>query len=282
MAMSCACGRSPLAIAEGGGEGSFGQRPDDDERDDVDGDGVQTCREVDFLFVVDDSPTMAMYQQNLVENYEVFIDGIEEAISQLETIHVGVVTTEAYEFTDAACQQLGGLVVATGGPSSSEADCRPFAAGTNFMTERDDFDRTFRCAAKVGTGGTDNDAPLAAIASAVSSPLADEGACNAGFVGEGALLVVVIVSDTYPTGAYQLDVDPYFAASVVLDAMGDIEDVVVVLIASIEDAPCLNPLAPQLEDFADFFPHSYKGPICSHDYTEVFTPAIEIVKGACP
>jgi hypothetical protein len=150
------------------------------------------------------------------------------------------------------------------------------------MTDRDVLSTAFTCAATLGTGGTDLDTPLAAIVSAVSPPLTNEGACNEGFIGGGALLVLVIVTDTYPNVAGVQDIDPYFASSLLLEHVGGYDDIVVVLIASTEANPCLNPLQPGLSTFAELFDHSYQGAICEKDYSKVFLPAIEVVKDACP
>jgi hypothetical protein len=281
LALVCAsgCGRSPLLVADGeGGWGGWSDDGDDGPHDVR----VQMCREVDFLFVIDDSQTMGIYQQNLVENYGVFIDGIEEAISNIESTHVGVITTERYQYNPWQCGGLGGLIVATGGPGSSDKQCGPYRAGDNYMTERDNLDVAFPCAARVGTGGADHDAPLAAIVAAVSSPLVDEGSCNHGFHREGALLVLVIISDTAPSSGGPFDIDPYFSSAALLEAIGDLDDIVVVLIASTEDTPCLNPLSDGLATFADNFPHSFVGGICEHDYTGIFAGAVEVVKNACP
>lgn len=287
LAIACApgCGRSAIGPADGGVGWSGGGWPDDDDDDDDaehDADGEQLCREVDFLFVIDDSASMASYQENLASNYGVFIDGIREAIDSIDTMHIGVITTEPYPDNVQACEGLGGLIVSTGGPGSSDRDCGPYRGGENFMTDLDPLDSAFRCAATVGTGGSDHDAPLASVLAAISPPLTDPGSCNHGFVGQGALLVVVIVSDSYPSGAIATDVDPYFAGIGVAEAMGDFDDVVVVVIASTEESPCLNPLNPALADFAGLFDHSFIGAICAHDYTEVFAPAVEVVKAACP
>ena len=273
------CGRTDVLQADGGFSGSF----DDGGADDVGGGrGEQLCREVDILFVIDDSPTMAEYQDNVVANYDVFIRGIEEAIETLDTLHIGVIAAGNYHDNDNACDSIGGLVVRTGGRNSSNATCGPYAEGKNYMTQRDDLDSAFPCAATLGTDGTDHDTPMAAILAAISPPLTDPGQCNHGFINPGALLVVVIVTDTYPNNFGVVDHDPYFVASSVASAVGGFDDVVVVLIASTEESPCLNPLAPGLETFAGLFDHSFVGGICEPDYSQLFDPAIDVVKGACP
>ncbi len=256
--------------------------PDDGGGGGGGGGGGQECREVDFLFVIDDSPSMGEYQARVIANYDVFVEGIEAAIDSIETTHIGVITAGAYAYNDPQCDVLGGLVVRTGGAGSSLETCGLYAAGENYMTEADHIPSAFPCAAKVGVGGTDLDLPMAAVLSAVSPPLTDPGQCNHGFLGEGALLVVVFVTETYPNNFQVQDVDPYFASTALVDVVGGYDDIVVVLIGSTEQAPCLSPLAPGLEAFAEQFDHAYIGAICEKDYSQVFAPAIEVVKAACP
>jgi len=290
MLLVAGCGRTGIDLADGSGDGDAGawsgRLPDEGLLDDADGGGgpggPQLCREVDVLFVIDDSPTMAGYQSNLVSNYDVFIDGLQDALETLETMHVGVVTASAYPHAARGCDVLGGLVTQTSGPASSNATCGPFASEGNFLTDGDDLDRHFPCIAKVGNGGLDLDTPMAAALNAISPPLTDPGQCNEGFFNPGALLVLVLVTDTYPNMVGLMDLDPYFVGTSIAEAAGSFEDVVVVLIASTEDSPCQNPLAPALEDFAGLFDHSFAGGICETDYSRLFGPAIDVVKAACP
>lgn len=283
------CGRTEIGFgdASGGGDAGAwsGALPDeglDDGPNGGGGGGVQQCREVDVLFVIDDSPTMAAYQSNVVSNYDVFVDGLQDALQTLETMHVGVVTASAYPHAERGCDVLGGLVTQTAGPASSNATCGPFASAGNYLTDRDDLDAHFPCIAQVGNGGADLDTPMAAALHAISPPLTDPGECNEGFFNPGALLVLVIVTDTYPNMIGLTDLDPYFVGTSIAEAAGGFDDVVVVLIASTEDSPCQNPLAPELEDFAGLFDHAFAGGICETDYSRLFGPAIDVVKAACP
>lgn len=282
LAFVAACGRSPVLLEgdEGFGAGSHFDGGDDPHDDGHDGRHEQLCREVDFLFVIDDSATMAQYQTQVVENHHVFIDGIRDAISSIETMHIGVVTTERYTANVVDCEQPGGLLVHTD-PGGGVQECGPYKDGHNYMTARDNLEIDLRCALEVGTDGTDLDAPLGAALAAISPPLSDPGACNEGFFTPGALLVLVIVSDSYPS-EHPADLDPYFASVSIAERVGSYDDVVVVLFASTEESPCLNPLLPALGDFAGTFPHSFVGAICEHDYSGPFDEAVEVVKGACP
>jgi len=256
--------------------GSRGSGADDDGHE---GGGVQTCADVDFLFVIDNSGSMADNQNKLVANYDVFIGGIEDAIDSVESMHVGVITTDAYPHNVADCRALGGLVVATGGSQSSAKKCGPYVDGHNFMTENDDLDRAFRCAAQVGVDGSGAESPLTGPLAAISSPLTDADQCNAGLVRNGALLVLVIITDE------EAEVDPAFAASGIIAAKG-LDDTVVVLLANTPESDCAIGGGAQvgegLASFVSIFPHGFVGPICAADYTEVFTQAVDVVKEACP
>lgn len=281
LGLVAACGRSPIELEgdQGFGAASRFDGGDDEDHED-DGPREQLCREVDFLFVIDDSATMAQYQAQVVENHEVFIDGVRDAVDSIETMYIGVVTTERYTANITDCEQPGGLLVRTD-PGGGVQECGPYKDGHNYMTARDNLEIDLRCALEVGTPGTDHDAPLGAALAAISPPLSDPGACNDGFFTPGALLVLVIVSDSYPS-EYPSDLDPYFASVSIASQAGSYDDVVVVLFASTEESPCLNPLLPALGDFAGTFPHSFVGAICEHDWSGPFFEAVDVVKGACP
>ena len=267
------CGRTSLHTAEdraGSGAASFGELEGDDAG------GVQTCREVDFLFVVDNSGSMRDNQAKLVANYDVFLEGIVETVDRLESIHVGVVTTDAYAHNLFPCNQIGGLVTHTGGKDSSKRQC-----GHNFMTEADDLDDKFRCAARVGTDGSGHEWSLRSAIAAVTPPMMSEGGCNEGFLRDGALLVLVIISDE------DVDIDPLFAAGSLVEAKrGDLDSIVVVALANPETGECGGvfdeQIATGLAGFAASFPHGFVGPICAPDYTDIFEQAVDVVRGACP
>jgi hypothetical protein len=253
----------------------------DDGGGDDGADAVQTCEQVDFLFVIDNSASMADNQSKLVANYATFIDGITETVDRLQSIHIGVTTTDAYAYNNALCRELGGLVVETGGNASSSRACGPYAEGFNYMTDADDLEDTFRCAAQVGTEGSSKEAAATAAVAALSSPNTDAGACNDGFVRDGALLVLVIVTDE------DAELDPLVAAQALTDAKnGRADDVVIVALANDPDADCAldneGRVADDLARLTELFRHGFIGPICAPDYGGVFQDAVAVVEAACP
>ena len=254
------------------------------------------CTKVDFLFVVDNSPSMEDDQANLVANFPAFIDGISGELGDID-YHVGVVTSDAYAANDAqaglGCNELGALVVSTGGSASSNAICGPYAGGGNFMTPQDDLTQSFACAASVGVAGAQRERPMEAMTRAVGGALAGPGQCNEGFIREDALLVVVIITDEYdgpgdPDGGGNNtsagDPDSWFQT--VVDAKGGVEtNVVIVSLIRLWGGPC----EPDNEyddcvnigTFTDAFTHGLVGGVCDPDYGPIFQEAIGIIDEAC-
>lgn len=273
--LAAGCGRSPVLVLD---EGLLDEDLLDDEEDPVAG----GCRKVDYLFVIDNSASMLTHQRRLVESFGVFIDGVEQTQASLESVHVGVVTTDEYSgnrlVADASCAALGGLVTTTYGHNSSAAECGPYAEGHGYMTERDDLEATFPCAAQVGTTGSNQERPLEALTSAVVD-LDQPGLCNDGFVRDDALLVVVIVSDEDDPGPIEHRFER------LVQAKGGREDnVVVVGLVNEPDTACpLSGHATEallLAQFVGMFTYGFIAPVCG-DYAGTFQQAIAVVEEAC-
>jgi hypothetical protein len=270
--VSAGCGRGPGFIIH------QGQLPTGE----LDEDPVQGgCDKVDFLFVVDNSPSMGAKQANLAASVPGFVAGLEEALGTLSSIHVGVTTTDAYVHNVQGCDVTGGLIVQTGGHNSSAAACGPYATGHAFMTEADPLEESFGCAIRVGTTGANFERPLTAIMRATSEPLLREGACNEGFLRDDALLVLVVVTDE----------DEALTADTVYDHVVDAkrgfdDNVVVVALVNEPGGECTPDgahatYAPGVTGFAESFEHAFVGPVCADDYGPTFQQAIETVQRAC-
>lgn len=277
------CGRTPTHIGYASADGDAGQGWP--EGVDPAGNGglngaSHNCEKIDFLFVIDNSGSMEDNQAKLVANYDAFIDGILESVQRVQSIHVGVVTTDAYRFNRSECSTLGGLVLKTGGANASQEVCGPYASGGSYMTEEDDLDEAFRCAAQVGTTGSGNELMLRAAVSATSAPLTDPGACNEGFVRDDALLVQFLITDE------DVDIDPVFAAAELLaNKRGGLADIVTVALGNPPDGECgLGSQGPAfgLDTYVNLFRHGFFGAICEDDYTDVLRAAADAVAEACP
>jgi hypothetical protein len=238
------------------------------------------CSKVDFLFVIDNSSSMAPYQFNLVSNFPGFIDGIQATLDAVDSYQVGVITTDAYTYNVAGCQQLSSLVVQTGGANSSNMACGPYDDGYNFMTQTDDLATSFSCAATVGSGGSGNEQPQAALVGAVERIHGGIGECNEGFIRDDALLVIVYMgneNDNSPT-------TPMASYDAVVAAKLDIPENVVVM--SITDFPgnlCGGfGGSVEMTNFTNLWgENGVLVAFCEPDYGPFFEDAIDIIDVAC-
>lgn len=286
--------------SEGGGDGA----PDADGDDgsmpsspqfDVGADVVPVdpppaCQTVDLLFVIDNSGSMGDEQLNLVASFPGFIEGITNRLGPKTSYHVGVVTTDAYEWDVPECQAIGGLTVRTGGDLSSAESCGPYAAGGNFMTIDDDLGPAFECAARVGIDGAGIERPMDALTAALAQPAGPTSACNAGFLRDDSLLVVVLITDEEDDGdSFGQPIDWYQS---VLDAKhGDQESIVVLsLIGHDKPNECIPSqwtgmmgaeISPRLITFTEQFSHGTVGDVCAPDYGPFFEEAVDGIVKAC-
>jgi hypothetical protein len=245
------------------------------------------CSKVDFLFIIDNSGSMADNQEDLANNFPNFIEGIQATLEEVDEYQVGVITSDAYAFNAAGCNQLGGLVVRTGGEDSSNQVCGPYAGGKNFMTEADDLATKFACAAKVGSEGNGLEMPMNAMEVAVRKDLGGPGECNDGFIRDDALLVIVVITDEWDGPG-----DPEFFgssgnaaswyATVVAAKGGFPENVVVLSLVHFAGCPPSDGfLSGDIEPFTNMFgANGFLGCI-DGDYGALFTQATTIIDGAC-
>ena len=237
------------------------------------------CNAVDFLFVIDNSGSMYDKQVNLINNFPTFSQGIQSTLSNVTSYQVGVVSTDAYALNDPPCGMLGDLVISTqGGFDSSNMVCGPYADGHNYMTEEDDLDAAFACAAQLGTNGDGYEKPMEAMVNTVGEFHDGPGECNEGFIRDEALLVIVIITDEYdgmgdPEGAFGgdpfSDGDPETWYQAVVDAKDGIEQNAVVM-------SLINYHAEEDEEPSPCVPlDAYS------DYGPIFQEAIGVIETAC-
>ena len=128
--------------------------------------------QVDILWVVDDSYSMAEEQATLAAGFASFGDELE--ISGTD-FHIGVITT-SFEYTNPLRGALQG--------------------DPPFLTAADDYEVEFQeRATAVGVEGSDKEKGLEAASWAVSPAMTAPNGVNAGFVRSTAQLLIVVVSD---------------------------------------------------------------------------------------
>src|SRR5690606_29390755 len=147
-----------------------------------DGGNQQGCDKVDFLFIIDNSGSMADEQINLISSFPQFITTIQNTLDEAQDYHIMVIDTDAWVFAQCPflcdslfgscfinpqfecgvtqpleCEDvLGAGVVHPRGTDASNKDCN-FSTGARYMdTTEPDLHAAFACAAKVGSGSTED------------------------------------------------------------------------------------------------------------------------------
>ena len=270
------------------------------------GDEGTGCKKVDLLFVIDDSGSMADEQANLVASFPGFIAAMQTELAETDGYNIGVVTSDEYIF-DITCGGLdiGYFVQRTGGPDSSDQICGPYTGGA-YMTEADNLDDKFSCAAQVGTGGDGDEHPMEAMLRALDPELQGDGGCNAGFLRDDALLVVIVITDEeddHETLETACDMTPqpgspgepqdWFDDLVALKG-GEETNVVMLALVGPDDefgttcAPldkCNDAVegaeeATRILEFTRMFTYGFIGPVCE-DYGPIFQESVATIKSAC-
>ena len=269
------------------------------------GDGSDSgCEKVDLLFVIDNSGSMADEQINLVNSFPSFIADIQTTLADANGYHVGVITSDLYVYNP-SCLQEGAMVTQTGGVDSSNSVCGPYAEGHSYMTEADNLDTTFSCAAQVGTGGDGNERPMTTMVAALSGTMNGQGGCNEGFLRDDALLVVVIITDEeddHEVDGCLQDPQPgsngepagWYAGLVA--TKGGVEENIVVLALVGPDGPDPAPcpaldkcsggivgaeVANRIISFTEMFTNGFIGRVCEPSYAAFFSEAVGVIETAC-
>jgi len=164
-------------------------------------------RNLDLLFVIDDSPSMLDKQNNLAANFPNFINVLQSVPGGLPNLHLGVVTTDmgtkGSEVTapGPGIGQVGnGGCAATGDAGNLQLNGAPVggafltdiagSGGTRVTNYTGTLATVFSTMARVGAGGCGFEQPLAAMRAAL-----DNNAMNAGFLRADAVLGVVFLTD---------------------------------------------------------------------------------------
>jgi hypothetical protein len=254
------------------------------------------CTKIDFLFVVDNSGSMAREQESLSNSFPGFMQVIERQVEGKD-FHIMVVDTDGPSSVETSLANTSepsselrcDVQIGAGRRlDSSGADCG-LRGGMRFMSpEQPDLTDTFTCVAQVGTDGSDYEQPVRALLRATSAPLTGDG-CNAQFLRRDAMLVVTLVTDEDDTLSPG---DPESWRSELLAVKGgDPESVVILALVgddnreqALPGGPCSSVQAegsPLLQQFAQSFPFGSMGAVCADDYAPFFEKAVAVVGQAC-
>ncbi len=161
---------------------------------------IAVNRNVDLLFVIDDSGSMAEEQASLATNFYRFANVLENVEGGLPNVHIGVVSTDVgagpYDIPGCRGDGDGGRL-----QSSARGNCQPpdgafisdvaLADGSRVRNYSGDLADTFACIAELGTSGCGFEQPLEAMKRALDGSNPE----NASFLRDDAVLMVVIISD---------------------------------------------------------------------------------------
>jgi len=158
-------------------------------------------REVDLLFVVDDSGSMRQEQAALAGGFERFIEGLEDGDGQLPGLHIGVVSsnvgTGEVPSGGEACLGEGddGLLQVPAGCAALTDGSRFIrdvagSAGEREVNYAGALAEQFSCMAQLGTAGCGFEQHFESMRRALG-----EQALNAGFLRPEASLAVLFVAD---------------------------------------------------------------------------------------
>lgn len=273
------------------------------------------CDAVDFLFVVDNSPSMTDEQQFLAQGVPGFVDAMQNALPNVNSVQVGVIDTDNYPGLGTlkdplngcdpelgvdcnSCDyQLGSLLTKPESAIDPELSCN-FSTGAPYMDgTADTFANEFGCAALVGAVGNPIEQQAGALVAAMSPDLNDEAACNQGFVRDNALLIFLLITDEEdnfasppePGGSLGEPEEWYQA---VVDIKNGRETNIVAL-GLLGGSPKFDDCADlsqgvdgaeqssRLVDFVERFPNHAIGSVCSDGYGPFFTEVLEKVAEGC-
>lgn len=271
------------------------------------------CKKVDFVFVVDSSPSMEDEQDNLIRSFPGFISAIEQNLD-IDDFNLMVVDAGRLSGSGACDGTLGAGQIADG----SGRDCG-VSSGRRFVTtQQADLVEVFSCMASRGIDGPGNEETMAALL-ASTGELTRPGGCNEGFLRDDAVLVVTIItdeeddpSDTPSRGGGGpggqpvcggIDDDrnspgsPSDWAAQLLATKGNDPNAVVVLgligDCDVGDCPAFSfgggfggaitgaEPAPRIREFVTSFTHGSTGPVCAEDYAPFFDSAVQVIQSAC-
>jgi hypothetical protein len=269
----------------------------------AEGGDPEECTNVDILFVIDDSGSMGDNQESLIASFYGFVQGIQQNLSEAESYHIGVVTSEDYYENAQGCGEIGSLITQTGGPESSNAVCTPFTSGQRYLDETQGMTLPgkFACAAKVGAGGADDERMMRAMLNAVDPAAQLPGACNEGFSREDSLLVIVLITDEddvedncdpdmywfQPCGCQTCgsggDKNEWYDE--LLAAKANVHENIVVLSligTSANGNPCGAQINSRILGFTNLFDdNGFTGDVCADSYDEFFAEALPVIDVAC-
>ncbi|HXU00524.1 MAG TPA: vWA domain-containing protein [Polyangia bacterium] len=160
-------------------------------------------RNVDLLFLIDDSMSMTKSQENLLRNFPVLMNALQNLAGGLPNVHVAVASSDmgAGDGSIGLCNATGGKNGAFQHTARGACTATGLDPGATFIANVDgqknyagDLGDVFSCIAALGDGGCGFEQPLAAISRALGAD-GPAPAENEGFLRPDAFLAIVLISN---------------------------------------------------------------------------------------
>lgn len=247
------------------------------------------CTKIDFLFVTDNSASMADEQDLLINSFPAFMDTIVDTL-EIEDFHILATDTDGAGFgcleicatspgsncNGAQCAGIppeGTCEASLGGGRTRGIDgeeCGLEGGATYIQRGQSNLADTFACMARHG-GGEPMEQQIEATAAAVSPGQVGPGGCNEGFLRDDAILVVTLISDE---DDQRFGADLNVEVQAIIDAKnGDAE--------AISMLGIYDPTSDRLSTFIQAFPYHTIGSILEPDYSPFFLEAVNKIKDTC-
>jgi hypothetical protein len=165
----------------------------------------RVTRDLDVLFMIDDSSSMAPLQNKLTASFPVFMRVFEGLPGGLPNIHIGVVSSSmgAGRSPDIAhCPPGGDRGVFRSAPVGATCDKGSLNPGQHFISSVNgmtnfsgDLSDAFSCIATLGDGGCGFEHQLASVLRALGADGQPPPSENAGFLRDDAYLLVVLITN---------------------------------------------------------------------------------------
>jgi hypothetical protein len=185
-------------------------------------------RDVDILFLIDDSDSMGEEQQSLTENFPRFIEKLTGIQGGLPNVHIGVISSNVGAHPNIpGCRpedsDEGRLQFAFVNQDDPRCTDNSLSLDGKFIrdvvineetgerqrnylgpgTDAENLSGVFSCMAKLGVGGCGFEGQLESIKQALTNPE------NDGFLRPNAFLAIIIISDEDDCSAFEQDMfDP--------------------------------------------------------------------------
>jgi hypothetical protein len=175
-------------------------------------------RDVDLLFLIDDSASMAPLQANLLRNFPAFMTALKALPGGLPNVHIAVISSDmgAGDGTVSSCDSTGGKngifqytargACTSTGLNSGATFISDIAGVRNYTGNLEDV---FTCIAALGEEGCGFEHQLAAVARALGADGQAPPQENQGFLRPDAYLAIVMITNeddcSAPAGSLLFD-----------------------------------------------------------------------------